>query len=171
MTRPVFRARSTSHTVAAHDGCTKIPLAAHRAQEDENHSRKRRFRPWLASVRLPGSARTDQVLEDNGILFGVFVKGPSSWRLRCRHLWSHISRARPAAFAPARRSLCCVGVLHSAGPARETPAMAVPCPRISKRKSNLGSVIPTTSRSHSPKTRLALVDLRPSRFRATVGIA
>src|SRR6266700_2396235 len=35
MTRPVFRARSTSHTVAAHDGCTKIPLAAHRAQEDE----------------------------------------------------------------------------------------------------------------------------------------
>ena len=41
MTRPVFRARSTSHTVAAHDGCTKIPLAAHRAQEDENHSRKR----------------------------------------------------------------------------------------------------------------------------------
>ena len=36
MTRPVFGARSTSHTVAAHDGCTKIPLAAHRAQEDEN---------------------------------------------------------------------------------------------------------------------------------------
>src|SRR6266568_373077 len=60
MTRPVLRARSTSHTVAAHDGCTKIPLAAHRAQEDENHSRKRRFRPWLASVRPPGSARTDQ---------------------------------------------------------------------------------------------------------------
>src|SRR6202040_3245806 len=53
-----------------------------RAQEDENHSRKRRFRPWLASVRLPGSARTDQVLEDNGILFGVFVKGPSSWLAR-----------------------------------------------------------------------------------------
>src|SRR5260221_8534810 len=60
MTRPVFRARSTSHTVAAHDGCTKIPLAAHRAQEDENHSRKRLLRPWLASVRPPGSARTDQ---------------------------------------------------------------------------------------------------------------
>jgi hypothetical protein len=35
LTRPVFRARSTSHTVAALDGCTKIPLAAHRAQEDE----------------------------------------------------------------------------------------------------------------------------------------
>jgi hypothetical protein len=62
-----FRARSTSHTVAAHDGCTKIPLAAHRAQEDENHSRKRRLRPWLASVRLPGSARTDQVQEDDGV--------------------------------------------------------------------------------------------------------
>ena len=83
MTRPDFRARSTSHTVAAHDGCTKIPLAAHRAQEDENHSRKRRLRPWLASVRPPGSARKDQVLEDDGILFGVlFVNGPSSWRLR-----------------------------------------------------------------------------------------
>ena len=67
MTRPVFRARSTSHTVAAHDGCTKIPLAAHRAQEDENHSRKRRFRPWSASVRLPGSVRTDQVREDDGV--------------------------------------------------------------------------------------------------------
>src|SRR5216683_534268 len=67
MTRPVLRARSTSHTVAAHDGCTKIPLAAHRAQEDENHSRKRRFRPWLASVRPPGSARTDQVQEDDGV--------------------------------------------------------------------------------------------------------
>src|SRR6266404_5040479 len=62
-----FRARSTSHAVAAHSGCTKIPLSAGRAQEDENHSRKRHFRPWLATVRLPGSARTDQVLEDDGI--------------------------------------------------------------------------------------------------------
>src|SRR5438105_10142092 len=70
MTRPLFRARSTSHSVAVHDGCTDIPLAAGKAQEDENHSRKRRFRPWLASVRPPGSARTDQVLEDDGILFG-----------------------------------------------------------------------------------------------------
>jgi hypothetical protein len=77
-----FRAGSTSHSVAVHDGCTNIPLAAGKAQEDENHSRKRRFRPWLASVRLPGSARTDQVLEDDGILLGMFVNGPSSWRLR-----------------------------------------------------------------------------------------
>jgi hypothetical protein len=30
-----FLARSTSHSVAAHDGCTNIPLAAVRAQEDE----------------------------------------------------------------------------------------------------------------------------------------
>ena len=36
-----FRARSTSHAVAAHSSCTKIPLSAGRAQEDENHSRKR----------------------------------------------------------------------------------------------------------------------------------
>src|SRR5215469_15278188 len=52
-TRPVFRARSTSHAVAAHGSCTKIPLSAGRAQEDENHSQKRHFRPWLATVRLP----------------------------------------------------------------------------------------------------------------------
>ena len=65
-----FRARSTSHAVAAHSSCTKIPLSAGRAQEDENHSRKRRFRPWLATVRLPGSARTDQVLGDDGISCG-----------------------------------------------------------------------------------------------------
>src|ERR1700729_1418164 len=57
-----FRARSTSHTVAVCDGCTNIPLAAGRAQEDENLSRKRRFRPRLASVRPPGSVRTDHVL-------------------------------------------------------------------------------------------------------------
>jgi hypothetical protein len=62
-----FRARSTSHAVAAYSSCTKIPLSAGRAQEDENHSQKRHFRPWLATVRLPGSARTDQVLGDNGI--------------------------------------------------------------------------------------------------------
>jgi len=58
-----FRTRSTSHTVAVRDGCTNIPLAAGRAQEDENLSRKRRFRPRIASVRPPGSVRTDQVLE------------------------------------------------------------------------------------------------------------
>ena len=62
-----FRARSTSHAVAAHSSCTKIPLSAGRAQEDENHSRKRHIRPWLATVRRPGSARTDQVLGDDGI--------------------------------------------------------------------------------------------------------
>jgi hypothetical protein len=63
-----FRARSTSHAVAARSGCTKIPLSAGWAQEDENHSRKRHFRPRFATVRLPGSARTDQVLGDDGIM-------------------------------------------------------------------------------------------------------
>src|SRR5271165_2548403 len=62
MTRLVPELRSTSHTVAARDGCTNIPLAAGRAQKDENHSRKRRFRPWPASVRRSGSVRTDPVL-------------------------------------------------------------------------------------------------------------
>ena len=61
-----FRPRSTSHAVAAHSSCTKIPLSAGKAREDENHSRKRHFRPF-ATVRLPGSARTVQVLGDDGI--------------------------------------------------------------------------------------------------------
>src|SRR5271168_4455295 len=34
----------------------------HTLKEDENLSRKRRFRPRLASVRPPGSVRTDPVL-------------------------------------------------------------------------------------------------------------
>src|SRR6516225_1150293 len=32
-----FRARSTSHAVAARSGCTRSALSAGRAQEDENH--------------------------------------------------------------------------------------------------------------------------------------
>ena len=47
--------------------CTKIPLSAGEAWEDENHSRKRHFRPRFATVRLPGFARTDQVLGEDGI--------------------------------------------------------------------------------------------------------
>ena len=62
-----FRARSTSHTVAVPDGCTNIPLAAGRAQEDENHSRKRRFRPRPASDHRPGSVRTNPVLGITGL--------------------------------------------------------------------------------------------------------
>src|SRR5271165_4012371 len=59
-----FRARSTSHTVAARDGCTNVPLAAGRGSGERNHSINRHIGPWLPSVRPPGSARTDQVLED-----------------------------------------------------------------------------------------------------------
>src|SRR6266481_5854155 len=79
-----FRARSTSHAVAAH---LRSPLiaAAPRSRfrraglrEDENHSRKRHFRPWLATVRLPGSARTDQVLRDDGITLVYSFRQSSS---------------------------------------------------------------------------------------------
>jgi hypothetical protein len=59
-----FLSRSTSHSVAARDGCTKIPLAAGGAREDETILNSGFLRPWLTAVRLPGSARTDQVLED-----------------------------------------------------------------------------------------------------------
>jgi hypothetical protein len=38
------------------------PACGGQAQEDENLSRKRRFRPRIASVRPPGSVRTDYVL-------------------------------------------------------------------------------------------------------------
>src|ERR1700680_5250155 len=70
-----FRARSTSHTVAVRDGCTNIPLAAGRAQEDETHTRKRRFRPWPASVRRPGSVRTNPVLGITGLARGLSSYG------------------------------------------------------------------------------------------------
>ena len=77
-TRPVSEHDQPHMRSPLISSCTKIPLSAGRAQEDENHSRKRHFRPWLATVRLPGSARTDQVLGDDGIMFGVFVRQPSS---------------------------------------------------------------------------------------------
>ena len=38
-----FRARSTSHTVAVRDGCTKIPLAAGMGSGGRNHSVDRHF--------------------------------------------------------------------------------------------------------------------------------
>ena len=53
-----FRARSTSHAVAARSSCTKIPLSAGRAQEDENHSRKRHFRPRFALYDRTGDEIT-----------------------------------------------------------------------------------------------------------------
>src|SRR5664279_3644186 len=59
-----FRARSTSHTVAVRDGCTKIPLAAGMGSGGRNHSHFRHTGHGDYSVRPPGSARTDQVLED-----------------------------------------------------------------------------------------------------------
>src|SRR5689334_22421163 len=37
-------------------------------------SLKRRFRPWLVSVRPPGSARTDRVLEDVFALDAIDVQ-------------------------------------------------------------------------------------------------
>ena len=77
-----FRAGSTSHTVAVETAAPTSRLRAARAQEDEtilelgisSHSR--------SSVRPPGSARTDQVLEDLRILLSVcrqaaFITAPS----------------------------------------------------------------------------------------------
>ena len=59
-----FHTRSNSHSVAVRGGCTNIPLAAVAAQEDETILNSGFFGPFPCSVRPPGSARTDQVLED-----------------------------------------------------------------------------------------------------------
>src|SRR6266446_1637371 len=50
-TRPVSEHGQPHMRSPLNSSCTKIPLSAGRAQEDENHSRKRHFRPWLATVR------------------------------------------------------------------------------------------------------------------------
>src|SRR4029077_14347990 len=65
-TRPVSE-HGQPHMRSPLIAAAQIPLSAGRAKEDENHSRKRHFRPWLATVHLLGSARTDQVLGDDGI--------------------------------------------------------------------------------------------------------
>jgi hypothetical protein len=67
-------------------------------------------RPRPASVRPPRSVRTDYVLRITvlgDVEDGPIVRQAQSWRLRSRLRRSHISRARPAAFAPAPRSSFC----------------------------------------------------------------
>src|ERR1700727_1684809 len=59
-----FRARSTSHTVAARDGCTNIPLAAGRGSGDETILSIGMSGHCYHRFRPPRSARTDQVLGD-----------------------------------------------------------------------------------------------------------
>ena len=78
LTRPGrSRTRSTSHSVAVRDGCTKIPRAADGAQEDETIL-VGGFLGHGIAVRPPGSARTNQVLEDLGIRLASFVRRISS---------------------------------------------------------------------------------------------
>ena len=101
MTRLVFRARSNSYPVAVRDGCTNIPLAAGRAQEDETIlesgiQAKRR------SVRPPGSARTDRVLEDCRIRFdgydqAAFITAPSMTTPAVTYFQSATSSLRASA--------------------------------------------------------------------------
>ena len=56
----------TSHSVAVRDGSTMIPPSAERAQENETNLRSGSSGPWTRTVRSPGSARTDRVLEEGG---------------------------------------------------------------------------------------------------------
>src|SRR5208337_3062988 len=57
----------TSHSVAVRDGSTMIPLSAERAQENETNLRNGSSGPRSRTVRSPGSARTDRVLEEGGV--------------------------------------------------------------------------------------------------------
>jgi hypothetical protein len=77
-----FRARSTSHSVAVHDGCTNIPLAAGKAQETRTILESGVSGPGLLRfVHLdpPGLSRSWKV---TGFCLEMFVNEPSSWRLR-----------------------------------------------------------------------------------------
>jgi len=77
-----FLARSTSHSVAAQGGCTKIPLAAGGAQEDETILDGGFLGHGFFRFVPPGSARTDEVLEDLKVRSTVyrqdaFITAPS----------------------------------------------------------------------------------------------
>jgi hypothetical protein len=60
----------TSHSVAVRDGSTMIPLSTERAQENETNLRNGSSGPWTRTVRSPGSARTDRVLEEGELREG-----------------------------------------------------------------------------------------------------
>src|SRR5215469_10161304 len=62
-----FRARSTSHAVAAHAAAPRSRFRRAGLRKTRTILESGIFRPWLATVRLPGSARTDQVLGDDEI--------------------------------------------------------------------------------------------------------
>src|SRR5580765_7372809 len=75
-----FLARSNSHPVVARNDCTKILLAAAGLKRTRPFY-EAAFRPCCSSVRPPGSARTDHVLEDFSSLSvyhpAVFITAPS----------------------------------------------------------------------------------------------
>src|SRR6266566_4315753 len=75
---PSFVREPEGNGVAERNGCTNIPLAAVGAQEDETILEDGFFRPCADAVRPPGSARTDQVLEDLRIRSALIVRYVSS---------------------------------------------------------------------------------------------
>ena len=78
MTRLVFRARSTSHSVAARNGCTNIPLAAVGAQEDETILEDGFFRPCSDAVRPldpPGLISLEDLRIGQRLSSGTFHHG------------------------------------------------------------------------------------------------
>src|SRR3974390_161823 len=56
----------------------QYPACSGRGSGGRDHSKLRLFRPWFSAVRLPGSARTDQALEDLWIRSALIVRRLSS---------------------------------------------------------------------------------------------
>jgi hypothetical protein len=52
----------------------QYPACGGRGSGGRDRSKLRLFRPWFSAVRLPGSARTDQVLEDLWIRSALIVR-------------------------------------------------------------------------------------------------
>ena len=93
-----FLARSNSHPVVARNDCTKILLAAAGLKRTRPFY-EAAFRPCCSSVRPPGSARTDHVLEDFSSLRTNFPVRARAFCLRAEN------RVHSAQISPAR-TLC-----------------------------------------------------------------
>ena len=76
-----FRARSTSHPVAARDGCTNIPLAAGRGSGERNHSGQASRTVWTTLHPLQG-ARHPEMDETTFDFLGL------------THVWDGLGTAR-----------------------------------------------------------------------------
>jgi hypothetical protein len=125
-----FRARSTSHTVAVSRRLHQHPACGGRGSGRREPFSKTALQGHglLRFVHLDPSG----LITSRGLRYWMrgrraIVRQASSWRLRSRLQRSHISRARPAAFAPAPRSSSCANSCHWRA-AYERPRSTLCCP-------------------------------------------